>query len=97
VVLRFLVGFVRVFGALARARFDGTLFRRRQIDACATGFRQPYGDRLLRRACAVLTAADFFYLPADELSGLGRWRFAFAFVFHCPFHGSFVGHHLLHV
>jgi hypothetical protein len=51
---------------------------RRELDAGSTGLRQTDGDCLFRGSRAMFAFADVLDLFADELSGLRRWRFAFA-------------------
>src|SRR5205823_8757526 len=55
-------------------------------------FRETDRNRLLRRARAVLAAADLADLLAHEFAGLGRCRFAFAVVPAGPLDGSFIWH-----
>src|SRR5690242_7245653 len=61
---------VGVFRTAARALLGFSFLWRRQIDARAPRFREPDSDRLLRRARAVLAAADILDLFADELTRL---------------------------
>ncbi len=63
-----------LFGSLS-------LGRRRQVDSRLAGFREPDGNRLLRRSSAVFPAADMLDFFADELAGLRRRRFPLALVF----------------
>ena len=51
---------------------------RRQVDAGATRFGQPDGDRLFGRARAMLAMTNFVDFLVDEFARLGRGRFAFA-------------------
>ena len=55
------------------------LLRRWKFDTCFARLRQPDGNRLLRRACAVLPFANVIHLFADELACLGRWSPASTF------------------
>ena len=61
-----------------RTRRRVTLLRRWQSHSGPASLRQPDRNRLLGRACAVLSFADVMDLFANELTRLGRRGFSFA-------------------
>src|SRR5262249_11946449 len=66
---------VVTLGLVARALGLLTWRRRLQLHPRAARLRKTNGDRLLRRACAVLALADVVKLLPDEFPRLGRGRF----------------------
>src|SRR5262249_10156762 len=53
---------------------------------------EPNGNRLLRRARAVLALADVFHLLADKLAGRGARLFTFPKILLCPLNCSLLWH-----
>src|SRR5258708_766002 len=81
-------GFGAFTGSLGRLTFR----RRRQLDAGAASLGEPDGDRLFRRAGAMLAFADVFHRLANEFARLGCRRLAFPFVLAGTFDGLLLGH-----
>jgi hypothetical protein len=86
----------RVLCAFSRA-CGRTPRRARKLDAGATSFREANGDRLLRRARAVLSLAHMPDLFVDELASLCRWRLPFPFCLPGAFKGLLLRHDLHHL
>src|SRR5262249_2152647 len=66
---------ISICGASTRARLGLTFPRRAKGNARAPRLRQPDGDGLLRRSCAMFAAADLADLLVHELASLGARRF----------------------
>src|SRR5207248_2956421 len=71
---------------------DAALLGRRQLDAGAARFGKTDGDRLLRRARAVLALTDLVDLLMYELARLRRGRLALARVLSCLLDGFLPRH-----
>jgi hypothetical protein len=70
----------------------GSLFRRRQLNACAPRFGKPDRNGLLRASRSVLSLTNMVHLFAHELARLRAGRFALASVFARPLDCSFFWH-----
>src|SRR6058998_516018 len=77
-------------GLTFRSRF-ATLWRR-QLHPGPPGFRQPDGDRLLRRASTMFAFPNMFHFFAHEFARLSGRGQAFPFVFARPFDWFFFWH-----
>jgi hypothetical protein len=66
--------------------------RRRKLESRAAGLRKAYGDRLLRRARAVLSFPHMVDLLADEFARLRGGRLTCARFSTRAFDGAFFGH-----
>jgi hypothetical protein len=73
-------------------RRSASLRRRGQLHSGAPRLRQADGDGLLRRSCAVFSAAYVLDLFVNELAGLSRWRLALSLVRSCALDGFLLGH-----
>src|SRR4051812_37296201 len=78
--------------AAPRLLGNRTLSRRRQLDTGAARLGKADGDRLPRRARAVLAFADVIHLLANELPCVGARGLSLAFVATCPSQGCFLRH-----
>ena len=94
---RRLVGLRATAGRIPRSgllgAFAGTRrLRRRQIDPRSSGLREPDGNGLFARACAVLSLTHVIDFLTHELPRLGRGGFALGLVFSSALDGSFFRH-----
>src|SRR5438128_11539329 len=68
------------------------LLRRRQLHARTPRLREPDGDRLLGRSCAMFALADMMYFFADKFARLRGRRFAFPLSLVRAFYSFFLWH-----
>jgi hypothetical protein len=77
------------FGLLSGATRGCTLFRRRQRNTCAPGFRQPDGNGLFGRSGAVFALTNVLHFFTDKFTRLCGSRLTFSRVpartFNCLF------------